>query len=125
MKKYGYVLHHSYELENGCDEAKLLGVFSSYEKAETAISEYKKLPVQNIYGKTTIAVEYPLPVNENADAEPYYPVPTKNSQSIYEKYRAKADMYKNMKLCGRLAEYRYYDMDQIIDSALQLCHTIG
>ncbi len=99
----------------------------AYPEAEgyTRITEYKKLPVQNIYGKTTIAVEYPLPVNENADAEPYYPVPTKNSQSIYEKYRAKADMYKNMKLCGRLAEYRYYDMDQIIDSALQLCHTIG
>ena len=44
MKKYGYVLQHSYELENGCDEAKLLGVFSSYEKAEAAILEYKKLP---------------------------------------------------------------------------------
>ncbi len=44
MNQHVYVLEHSYELENGYDETKFLGVFSSYEKAETAISEYKKLP---------------------------------------------------------------------------------
>ena len=41
MNQYVYVLQHSYELENGYDETKFLGVFSSYKKAETAISEYK------------------------------------------------------------------------------------
>ncbi len=44
MKKYIYVLQHSYEQENGYNETKFLGVFSSYEKAEAAILEYKKLP---------------------------------------------------------------------------------
>lgn len=44
MEKYVYVLQHSYELENGYDEIKFLGVFSSFQKAESAIVEYKKLP---------------------------------------------------------------------------------
>lgn len=44
MDKYVYVLQHSYELENGYDETKFLGVFSSLEKAESAVLEYKKLP---------------------------------------------------------------------------------
>lgn len=43
MKKI-FILQHSYELENGCDETKLLGVFSSFEKAVQVIQEYKNLP---------------------------------------------------------------------------------
>ena len=44
MNKCVYVLQHSYELENGCDETKFLGVFSSFQKAKMAVLEYKKLP---------------------------------------------------------------------------------
>lgn len=98
----------------------------AYPEAEgyTRITEYKKLPVQNIPGKTTIAAEFPLPVENDSDIEPYYPVPTEKSQKMYEKYRTKINQYQNVKLCGRLEEYRYYDMDQIIASALQLCQFI-
>lgn len=98
----------------------------AYPEAEgyTRITEYKKLPVQNIHGKTTIAVEYPLPVKDDSDFEPYYPIPTEKSKLLYKKYREKVDGFKNVKLCGRLAEYKYYDMDEIIESALQLCRAI-
>lgn len=98
----------------------------AYPEAEgyTRITEYRKLPVQNAQSKTTIAVEYPLPVEEGSDAEPYYPIPTEKNQKVYEKYRVKAAQYENIRLCGRLAEYKYYNMDQIIESALQLCQQI-
>ncbi len=44
MEKKVYLLQHSYELDNGCEETKLLGVFSSKQNAEEAIKEYKQLP---------------------------------------------------------------------------------
>lgn len=98
----------------------------AYPQAEgyTRITEYKKLPIQEVRGKTTIAIEYPLPVGEDSDVEPYYPIPTPKSQSIYEKYRSEINQYHNIKWCGRLAEYKYYNMDQTIDSALQLCQRL-
>ena len=52
--------------------------------------------------------------------EPYYPVNDDNNQTLYEQYRAKADIQKNLIIGGRLAEYRYYDMDKVIESALEL-----
>lgn len=42
----------------------------------TSITEYEKLPIQKIVGKTTIAMEYPLQVEEDSDMEPYYPITT-------------------------------------------------
>lgn len=55
----------------------------AYPQAEgfTRITEYKKLPVQNVKG-TIYAVEYSLTYNENGKREPYYPVLTENSQNI-------------------------------------------
>lgn len=44
MRQEVYVLQHSYALQNGCDETKMLGVFSSAEKAQEAIEIYKTLP---------------------------------------------------------------------------------
>lgn len=44
MEKEVYLLQHSYELDNGCDETKLLGVFSSKQEAKEAIKQYKQLP---------------------------------------------------------------------------------
>lgn len=84
----------------------------------TRITEYKKLPTQEIRG-TSYAVEYPLPYNPNSEAlEPYYPVLTQESQNVYEEYRKKAEAVDKLYCCGRLADFKYYDMDKAIESAL-------
>ncbi len=94
----------------------------AYPQAEgfTRITEYKKLPVQNVKG-TTYAVEYPLTYNENGNMEPYYPVLTENSQNIYKKYLEKAKTVDNLYCAGRLADFKYYNMDQALERALDLC----
>ena len=94
----------------------------AYPQAEgfTRITEYKKLPVQNVKG-TTYAVEYPLTYNENGKMEPYYPVLTENSQNIYKKYLEKAKVVNNLYCAGRLADFKYYNMDQALERALDLC----
>lgn len=94
----------------------------AYPQAEgfTRITEYKKLPVQDVKG-TTYAVEYPLSYNENVKMEPYYPVLTEKSQKIYDKYLDKASNIKNLFLAGRLADFKYYNMDQALERALYIC----
>lgn len=93
----------------------------AYPQAEgyTRITEYKKLPVQNVKG-TTYAVEYPLPYKAGESNEPYYPVLTEESQELYAKYKALADKVDNLYLCGRLADFKYYNMDQALEKALAL-----
>lgn len=83
----------------------------------TRITEYKKLPLQDCEG-TTYAIEYPLPYSpDNTDMEPYYPVLTEESQEMYRKYRDKLNEIENLYCCGRLADFKYYDMDKAIESA--------
>ena len=90
------------------------------EKGYTRITEYKKLPVQEGTG-STYALEYPLTYDETASQEPYYPVPTEESMAQYEKYRQMAEKIPNLIICGRLADYKYYNMDQALESALAVC----
>lgn len=87
------------------------------EKGYTRITEYKKLPKQDIKG-TSYAVEYPLPYKEGKNLEPYYPVLTEKSQKQYEQYRILADKIPNLIYCGRLADFKYYNMDQALERAL-------
>ena len=93
------------------------------EPGFTRITEYTKLPVQNANGKTVIALEYPL-AYVAGEAEPYYPIPTDESRALYEKYRAHLEKVPNLILCGRLGDYKYYNMDQAIERALELCDTL-
>lgn len=94
----------------------------AYPQADgfTRITEYKKLPVQNVKG-TTYAVEYPLTYNENEKMEPYYPVLTEDSQLMYARYASKAKQIKGLYCAGRLADFKYYNMDQALERALELC----
>jgi UDP-galactopyranose mutase len=78
----------------------------------TRISEYKHLTGQSI-GKTTITYEYP-----RADGDPYYPVPRPENQALYKRYQALALETPNVHFVGRLATYRYYNMDQVVGQAL-------
>jgi UDP-galactopyranose mutase len=65
---------------------------------------------------TTIVREYPA--DYVPGAEPYYPVPTQASQDLYRKYQQLSQRETNAYFIGRLATYRYYNMDQIVASAL-------
>lgn len=88
----------------------------------TRITEYKKLPYQEVQG-TTYAVEYPLPYKEGEKMEPYYPVLTDQSKQLYEKYKNDANKVPNLVCCGRLADFKYYNMDQAVERALEVCLT--
>lgn len=91
------------------------------ENGFTRITEYKKLPVQDRSG-TSYAVEYPLPYQEGADQEPYYPVLTEESQRQYAQYEELAKQISNLICCGRLADFKYYNMDQALERALSICN---
>ncbi|MFL0249126.1 UDP-galactopyranose mutase [Clostridium neuense] len=80
----------------------------------TRITEYKKLTWQE-NKKTTIAREYPT-----WDGEPYYPVPQKEYLDQYNLYRNEVEKLKNVFFIGRLAEYKYYNIDAAIKSAFNL-----
>lgn len=83
----------------------------------TRITEYKKLPIQQVSG-TTYAVEYPLPYKTGQKQEPYYPVPSEESNILYCKYRERINTIQNLICGGRLADYQYYNIDQAISRAL-------
>ncbi len=97
----------------------------AYPQAEgfTRITEYKKLPVQEVRG-TTYAVEYPLPYKQGEAMEPYYPVLTEESQELFQKYYEEAKQVKGLAFAGRLAEFKYYNMDQAIRRALDLAREL-
>jgi UDP-galactopyranose mutase len=78
----------------------------------TRISEYKHLTGQQA-PVTTITYEYP-----SADGDPYYPIPRAENQELFKRYEALADATEGVTFVGRLATYRYYNMDQIVGQAL-------
>ena len=82
----------------------------------TRIIEHKHFEF-GTQSKTVITKEYPQ--NWDLAKEAYYPINDEHNQGIYKKYQAKADTLPNVIFGGRLAEYRYYDMHQIIASALK------
>lgn len=85
----------------------------------TRITEYKKLPIQVSPGRTSYTIEYPLPYHAGCESEPYYPILTESSQSLYLKYKVLGNKYPVLILCGRLAEFKYYNMDQALISVLK------
>ncbi len=78
----------------------------------TRISEYKHMTGQ-VHPRTTITYEYP-----SAEGDPYYPVPNPANQDMYRLYERLADETPNVWFVGRLATYRYYNMDQVVGQAL-------
>jgi len=90
----------------------------------TRISEYKYFLKQNIEGKTVIAKEYSKPYSLDCGTDPYYPINNEENNAMYGRYKALADQY-HIYLSGRLAEYKYYNMDLTILNALKLANTIN
>jgi UDP-galactopyranose mutase len=85
------------------------------EHAYTRITEFKHLTGQEAKG-TSIVREYPC-----AEGDPYYPIPNEQNQQLYERYRELAGAEQGVSFVGRLAQYRYYNMDQAVAAALKLC----
>lgn len=86
----------------------------------TRITEFKHLTGQKA-PVTTIMKEFSKPCG--ADDTPYYPVRNPESEELYGRYRKEAERYPSLYLCGRLAEFRYYNMDAAAASALSLGKT--
>ena len=86
--------------------------YPSEEVPYTRISEYKHLTGQTA-PVTTVTYEYP-----SAEGDPYYPIPRPENQELFKRYEALADATDNVTFVGRLATYRYYNMDQIVGQAL-------
>jgi UDP-galactopyranose mutase len=78
------------------------------------VTEFKYLTGQQ-HPRTSIVYETPV-----AEGDPYYPVPRPENAAIYEKYHALAAATRDVHFVGRLATYRYYNMDQVTAQALKL-----
>lgn len=89
----------------------------------TRISEYKYLLKQDIKNKTVIAKEYSKAYGLDSKTDPYYPINNEVNNRMYLSYKELADKY-HIYLSGRLAEYKYYNMDVIIANALKLAQKI-
>ena len=80
----------------------------------TRITEFKALTGQK-HPKTALVYEYP-----KAEGDPYYPVPRLENAELYNQYKKLADETPNVHFVGRLATYKYYNMDQVVAQALTL-----
>ncbi|MFL5026599.1 UDP-galactopyranose mutase [Microvirga tunisiensis] len=78
----------------------------------TRVTEYKHLTGQE-HTKTALTYEYP-----SAEGDPYYPIPKAENQELFKKYERLAQATPDVWFVGRLATYRYYNMDQIVGQAL-------
>ena len=86
----------------------------------TRITEFKYLTGQKDTDGTTIVKEYPFAYTGAKGEIPYYAILNEENQALYEKYRALTDGMKNFHLLGRLAEYKYYNIDAMTKKAMEL-----
>ncbi len=90
----------------------------------TRITEFKRLTGQEKPGVTTIMKEYSK-AHTGAEGEiPYYAIINERNSALYARYAAQAARYPGLHLLGRLAEYRYYNMDAIVARALALTDSL-
>jgi len=92
--------------------------YTEYEIPYTRIIEHKHFE----YGcqeKTVITREYPA--NWKKGDEPYYPMNDEKNNTLFAKYKELADKEENVIFGGRLGEYKYYDMHQVVKRALEVC----
>ena len=113
---YGKLPYRSLEFKHETHDAT---VFQSApvinypnDQLYTRVTEFKYLTGQE-HAKSSVVYEFP-----KAEGDPYYPVPRKENGDLYVKYKALADATPDVHFVGRLATYKYYNMDQIVAQAL-------
>ena len=90
----------------------------------TRITEFKNMTGQVVPGKTTIMKEFSHAYEPGSGQTPYYAIIDPENRALYERYLERVQNLTNFHPVGRLAEYRYYDMDAVTDSALELSDEI-
>jgi UDP-galactopyranose mutase len=121
---YGPLPYRSlrFEFEHFADRDRFQPVGSvNYpnEHAWTRISEFRHFTRQAHSG-TTIAREYPA-----ALGDPFYPIPRPENEALYQRYRELADARGDVTFVGRLAQYRYYNMDQAVGAAMTAAERVS
>lgn len=106
-------LQFRHEILN-CEQVQPVAVVNYPSEAvpHTRITEYKHLTGQQSE-RTSITYEYP-----SAEGDPYYPIPRPENQALFKRYEALALAQPDVSFVGRLATYRYYNMDQVVGQAL-------
>ena len=122
-RKYGALPYRSlrFEWHTRNVERQLPAPLVAYPEAEgyTRITDYSRFPQKRQGDKVSMAYEYPLPYNSvNTNVEPYYPLLTNESIERHEKYLNELKRIPNLVCCGRLADFKYYNMDQALERAL-------
>ena len=115
--RFGSLPYRSLRFEHmTLDQRRLLPVgvvnFPSQEVAYTRLTEFKHLTGQ-VHPKTSVCYEFAC-----ADGDPYYPIPRPENQELYNQYAQLGRSRADVTFVGRLATYRYYNMDQVIGQAL-------
>lgn len=93
------------------------------KRSATRRTEMKRLTGQRMDGWTSTITEYPGPYQRGSAVfgEPLYPINNSECLSKYEQYKKLADEYSQIILVGRLADYKYYNMESTIKRALEVC----
>ena len=114
--RYGKLPYRSLEFKHETHDGEVFQqapvVNYPQNQAYTRITEFKYLTGQK-HNKTGIVYEFP-----RAEGDPYYPIPRPENAELYAKYKALADARQDVHFVGRLATYKYYNMDQIVAQAL-------
>jgi UDP-galactopyranose mutase len=115
--RYGRLPYRSLEFEHlhlgDREQFQPVGTVNYPNEHEyTRITEFKHLTGQQCRG-TSIVREYP-----KASGEPYYPIPRPENEALFKRYQELANAEADVKFVGRLAQYRYYNMDQVVGAAL-------
>lgn len=114
--RYGVLPYRSlrFQFETHAREVFQPGAVINYpnEHAYTRITEFKYLTGQK-HSHTSVVYEFPTD-----EGDPYYPVPRAENAALYARYKALADATPGVHFVGRLATYRYYNMDQVVGQAL-------
>lgn len=106
-------LRFEHEHLDGTEHYQAVGTVNyPNDHAFTRITEFKHLTGQEHAG-TSIVREYP-----QAEGDPYYPVPSTENEALFKRYEALAKDEPGVTFVGRLAQYRYYNMDQVVGAAL-------
>lgn len=117
--KYGELPYRSLDIryEWFDEKRKYPEAIISCPQAEgyTRKTEYKFLTPGSENGEgTVIATEYPVPYEKGGEFAPYYPVITAETKELHNKYLSQAKKYSQLYYCGRLADFRYFNMDECI-----------
>ena len=125
QKRYGALPYRSLDIRYTYYERNsvLPSEIVSYPQAENYVrsTEYRKIMLDDSgVSGSVVATEYPLEYDPAASIGniPFYPTMTDGSNELYRRYCMEAERYPGLFLCGRLAEFRYYNMDVCIEHAL-------